>query len=246
MILTEQQIKKGFWYFDPAQQFPPECISHLDEYKGGDTLNIACTQLSVGAAEQRSIVKQWCKSLSSLANVKFLWFSSRVSQEMFEAVSDMPSLEGLYIKWSGIKSIASISAIPNLKFFYLGNSGALKNIDILSDMRKLVVLELVHMPKISDLAPLTTLTQLEGLGVEGGMEKTQIVDSLAPLSNLVGLRYLFLANLKSKDNTLKPLSSLHSLMNLRTAWWWQDAEFQMLRMALPNLKYGNPVELEDH
>ncbi len=120
MTLTEKQIKKGFWYFDRAHQFPPECITYLDEYKGGDTLNIACTQLPVPAAEQRSIVKQWCKSLSSLSNVKFLWFSSRVSQEMFEAASGMSSLEGLYIKWSGIKSIASISAIPNLQFFHLG------------------------------------------------------------------------------------------------------------------------------
>jgi hypothetical protein len=242
MNLTEEQIKRGFWYYDPRREFPPECVTRLDEHKGGERLNIACTQLPVHASEQRAIVKQWCEALPNLTAVRYLWFSSRVSQEMFEAVSRMSALEGLYIKWSGIKTMASITSLTNLKAFHLGTSGSLENIDALSKMSDLLILELENLKKIRKLDPIATLTQLQGLKVEGSMETTQVVDTLAPLSQLTGLRYLFLANLKTRDKTLRPLTSLRALETLHTAWWYPDEEFRMLRDALPNLKHGNPVE----
>ncbi len=242
MNLTDEQIRRGFWYHNPKGNFPPECITRLDEYTGGDRLNIACTQLAILPSEQRAIVKQWCEILPRLASLKFLWFSSRVSQEMFEAACRVPGLEGLYLKWSGIGTIESIRSLKSLRFFYLGTSGSLGSIDVLSEMKNLLVLELENLKKITRLDPIAALTQLEGLKVEGSMETTQVVDTLAPLSRLTGLRYLFLANLKVRDRTLQPLTSLVALESFHSAWWYPDEEFRMLREALPKLIYGNPLE----
>ncbi len=175
MNLTEQEIRLGFWYYDQTRQFPPKCIIRLEEYEESERLNVACTQLEVSAPEQRAIVKKWCETLPQLTKVRFLWLSSHVSQDMFDAVSKIPLLEGLYVKCSGIKTLASIKTMSHLRFFHLGSSGALENIDVLSEMKNLIVLELENLQKIKDLSPLSPLTQLEGLGVQGSMEKTQLV-----------------------------------------------------------------------
>ncbi len=214
----------------------------MDEYTGCDRLNIACTQLAVRPSEQRAIVKQWCEALPRLAAVKVLWFSSRVNQEMFEAACRMSVLEGLYVKWSGIKTLESIQSLTDLRFFHLGTSGSLENIDVLSQMKNLLVLELEDLKKITRLDPIAVLTQLEGISVQGSVETTQIVDTLAPLSRLTGLRYLSLPNLKTRDGTLGHLTSLHALESFHSAWWYPDEEFRMLREAMPKLRYGNPLE----
>jgi hypothetical protein len=103
MALTEKQIIEGFWYGDPASNWPPEPVTNIEDNSPGERLNLNITQLDVNDYQQRKIVDQWCRELPGLREVKYLWFSSRVSQKMFEAACRMPNLEGLNIKWSGIK-----------------------------------------------------------------------------------------------------------------------------------------------
>jgi hypothetical protein len=242
MNLSNRQIKRGFWYFRPLWRFPPENITRIDEYRGGAKLSIACTQLNVSSNDQKNIVRQWCVRLPELSKVKYLWFNSRVNQELFDAACEMPGLEGLYIKWSGIKSIDSLRLCSSLKYLHIGSSAQVENADILSEMTKLIVLELEDIKKMQDLSPIRQLNRLEGLAVEGSMQATHVVDSLEPIAELTGLKYLFLTNLKTKDDTLLPLQSLNTLVNLQTAWWWADEEFKILKDSLPNLKYGNPLQ----
>lgn len=242
MGLTPLQIERGFWYHDPANDFPPESISYPEEYQGGERLNLVCTQLDLSSYQQKKLTEAWCALLPDLPEVKTLWFNSRVNQPLFEAACQMKKLEGLYVKWSGIKSIASLPLLKKLKYLHIGSSAQVESIEPLRDMTGLSVLEIENFKKIRNLDPIAGLTQLEGLSICGSTWTLQVVESLAPLRTLGNLKYLFLIALRSLDKSLRPIGELKSLVTLRTAWYWTAEEFEYLRNQLPNLRYGNPLE----
>ena len=68
------------------------------------------------------------------------------------------------------------------------------------------------------------------------MDSTVRVASLAPLSALTRLEYLFLTALRSDDRSLRPLHALKALKGLECARHFPDAEFVALRSALPELQ----------
>ena len=43
MKLTEEQIKKGYWYFNREENFPPKG-KLLEEYNGENKLNLICSK----------------------------------------------------------------------------------------------------------------------------------------------------------------------------------------------------------
>lgn len=236
MHLTEEEIKNGFWC--PRPDFPPAPISDIEEYTGTDKLNLVCTQLDSTSSNQKRLVKEWVQTLRGLKQVRFLWFNSRVSQELFDAACQIEGLKGLYIKWSVIKDISALKAAEQLQFLSIGSSPGIQNVEVLSDLRQLIVLELENIKKLRQLEVLGNLTQLEALAVTGSTWTKQIVESLSPISRLSSLRYLCLISLRSLDRTLLPLRELTSLVNLLTAYWWPIEDFKLLRESLPNLKYG--------
>jgi Leucine-rich repeat (LRR) protein len=244
MVLSGPQIENGFWLHDPVQSFPPTRITYPDDYDGASRLNLVCTQLDVSGYRQRKLVENWAKILPTFSNVHFLWLSSRVNQSLFEAACAMPSLEGLYIDWSGVKDIGSLLNLNNLKYLHIGSSTQVQDIECLRGMDRLVVLEIENFKKISQLEAIGDLTQLEGLAIEGSIWATQTVESLKPLARLRNLKYLFLSNLRSEDSSLEPLCDLDSLIHVRTAYWWPEEEFSRLRTSLPRLKYGSLFDEE--
>jgi hypothetical protein len=141
----------------------------------------------------------------------------------------------MYIKWSSIKTIASIADSAKLMFFHLGSSTQLTSIEPLKQVRNLIWLELENFKRVADFTVIGELRQLQGLEISGSMWTTQVVDSLAPLAGLHELRYLAMPNLKAKDKTLSPLFSLSSLEQFRAALWWREEELIQLRRANPKL-----------
>lgn len=244
MNLNADQIKNGWWFFRRNEAFPPPAITDPAGYTDEDHLNLVITQLEISDYHQRKLVAEWCHILPSLTNIRYLWFNSRTSQAMFEAACRLPNLEGLFVKWGGIQDLQPLHQPPSLRYLHLGGSGAIKDIETLSNLQQLIVLELENFNAIRQLDPLSSLTELEGLAVEGSMWTPHMVDTLAPLSHLTNLRYLFLANLKALDGTLIPLASLKNLVHLRTSLRWPKAEFATLRNEMPALCQGSPFELE--
>lgn len=232
----------GLWNYDPENPNPPTLISYPEQFQGGEKLNLVCTQLDLSSYQQKKLVEKWCSILPELSGVKILWFRSRVNQALFEAACQMVNLEGLWIKWSGIETIGSITKLENLKFLDIGSSAQVESIEPFRKMKGLRVLGIENFKKIKKLDPIGELTQLEGLSVSGSVWTTQRVESLEPLSKLTNLRYLILINLRSEDNTLLPIAKISSLEHLQTSWWWKADEFRYLRDELPNLKSGNPLK----
>ena len=234
-VLTDRDYKDGFWYYRPDEGFPPQSIRDPEKYDGLPMANVVCTQTNLPRREQADLVRRWCEVLPTLSGLEFLWFHSKVSQELFDAACMAPNLRGLYVKWSSIKRIDTIARCQHLEFLHLGSSPQLESIEPLTELKGLVWLELQNIKRITDLAPLSELRYLKGLVVEGSMWTTQVVSSLAPIGELRGLRFLGLANLRAKDKTLRPLFSLRLLQQFHSALWWSEDELRQLRSVNPKL-----------
>ncbi|UCF28459.1 MAG: hypothetical protein JSW42_01885 [Chloroflexota bacterium] len=101
-------------------------------------------------------------------------------------------------------------------------------------MDQLVILYIENFKQIRDHQPQNALINLEGMAVGGSLWTTQIVESLDPLSSLKNLRYLYLDNLKSSENSLQPLLELKQLVNLMIGYNWSKNEMRLLKENLPD------------
>lgn len=206
----------SFWHYRPTRNFPPRSIRNPSDYDGSDRLNIACTQTELKPVDQKKLVESWCEVLPSLDNVEYLWFSSRTPQELFEAACDMRSLKGLYIKWSGIKSIDSIGKAKHLKYLHIGSSPSLAPLAPLEQLPNLEWLELENIKACSDLSFTKRLKKLKGLSVagDGNSLKYLQIQSLEPLTALQDLYWLSLRTTTVEQDGLLPLARLKSLKYL--------------------------------
>jgi|JI10StandDraft_1071094.scaffolds.fasta_scaffold214317_1 hypothetical protein len=236
--MTDEQIKKGFWYWDMDNKWPPNSISYIENFRPVIKLNLNITQLGLKTGDQKKLLQFWCNEMPKLTTVKYLWFCSRVNQEMFEAACDMDNLEGLYIKWSGIKKIDSLLKLKNLKHLHIGSSGQVENIRVFRDINWLTTLSLEQLNNVTDFSDIAGMTNLQGLGIDGSIWTAQKIDTLQPIGQLRGLKYLTLTNTRTKDKSFDPILNLKELVRFNSSWNYPVTEFEKLK-GLPNLKYGN-------
>jgi hypothetical protein len=102
-------------------------------------------------------------------------------------------------------------------------------------MSRLRWLGLANIKRISRLDPIAKLHGLEGLGVDGSVWTTQRVETLAPIGQLSGLRFLSITNLRAADKTLRPLFALRKLETFWSATWWDPEEVAQLHARNPML-----------
>ena len=239
MGLSPEQIQWGYWNWLRAQKQVPAHITSFEDYKPSETLALNITQLDrISYYRQTKIVDQWCNELPNLEKVKYLWFVSRVNQKMFNAACRVPNLEGLFVKWSGIKNIDALRIPKKLRHLWLGSSSQVESIDVLGELDSLITLELQQLNKINDFSVLSNLTNLEGLGIDGSIWTAQKIDTLKPLANLRELKYLTLINTRVKEKSFDPILNLTELVRFESSWNYPEAEFEKLE-TLPKLKYGN-------
>ena len=236
--MHEEQIIHGIWHHSGEFAPPSEPLLHIEKYLPVGKLGLSITQTPLAAANQRKLVDAWCQKLPELTEVKYLWLFSKVSQKIFDAACKMPNLEGLWIKWSGIKNLDSLTRLRNLKHLHLGSSSQVESIETLGSLTHLVTLEMEQLNKISDFSALANLIRLEGLGIDGGTWTAQNIDTLSPLARLKNLQYLSTTNSRIKDKSFEPILGLGKLKRFSCSWNYPESEFEKLK-SMPNLKYGN-------
>ncbi len=239
-MMAEDQIRKGYW--GEKWQTLPDPIREVKEYQGEDTLGVSCTQLLGTMTYKQRIVSEWCEAMPHLGAVKTLCFHTRVNQRLFDAACLMPNLEALYVKWGGIKSVASLLGCTKLRVLHLGSNPGIQDIDQLQNLFQLQALQIENVPGASHLEFVAGLANLEILGIDGSMWSTQFVESLEPLKNLPHLKYLSLINTKVRNGGLLPLLHIKSLVNIRTSLFFTAEDFAALRSGLPLLAYGTPFD----
>lgn len=234
--MTEKQIEHGFWFWDKANDFPPDSITYPREYKGQTKVNIACTQvLEISATEQKKLIKQWVDFLPTCQDIEMLWFTTQTTQQLFDSACKLKKLEGLNVKWSNIKNLNNITTLTNLKYLSIGSSSQIESIIPLAEMIQLEVLRIENFKKISDYSPLRTLTNLQFFSIEGGMYTKQKVDTFEPFSNLTNLIYFSAIMINCADKRIDPLLKLKKLKTINWPFDLTANEMDRLSKELPDL-----------
>lgn len=221
-------------YWNLHHQERPRDIQSPDDYRGGPDLAIQCTQLDLPASQQRKLVAQWVNTLPTLQGVRRLWLSSRVPQALFDAACQITGLTDLWIKWSGIHTLAALAPLEALQRFHLGDSASLLSLQPLAALPQLEWLWLGGMSKIPDLTPLAEIHSLQGLCVTGTESKGLVVPTLAPLAALRNLRWLQLGCLRPAQDGLEPLATLQTLQYLGLPNYFSAEQFARLSAQLPH------------
>ena len=225
-LLVQQQLRAAlelpgdsYWYHRPQRDFPPATIQQPEQYAGGERLSLAITQTNLPAREQRALVSKWCELLPSLGEVRTLWFHSKVTQEIFEAACAMPGLQGLYVKWSAITSLAPLAGHRALSHLHLGGAPSATGLEALATLPALVDLDLHNVRESADLAFLQGLQGLRALGLAGDSNsiKPLKIPSLAPLAKLQEVERLSLHTVRVDDGSLAPLAAMQRLRWLSLA-----------------------------
>lgn len=232
------QPSHSFWYHRPAKDFPPKSIRYPAEYDGSDRLNIVCTQTELKPSEQKKLVNSWCEALPNLDRVEYVWFSSRTTQELFDAACEMKSLKGLYIKWSGIKSIDKIVKSKNLKYLHIGSSPSLSPLEPLNQLPVLEWLELENIRACEDLSFTKNLINLKGLSIagDGNSIKYLKAKTLEPLTSLQELYWLSLGAFMVEQDGLLPLAKLRKLKYLFISNKYKFEDVAALAGARPDVE----------
>jgi len=243
--MNEHIVKNGFWNFENFNHQKISTTTFFEDYKPYEKLRLLITQLDYNSTKReltttqlKKLVETWCVKLPELKEVKYLWLPSRVSQKIFDSICEMENLEGLWIKWSGIKSINNINKLKNLKHLHLGSSSQVEDINVLGEMNNLITLETEQLNNVVDFSVIGKLTKLQGLGIDGSIWTAQKIENIEFISSLQQLEYLTLTNTQMRQKSFDPLLNLQNLQRFTCSWNYPEAEFEKLK-AMKNLKFGN-------
>jgi Leucine-rich repeat (LRR) protein len=143
-----------------------------------------------------------------------------------DAVSAITTLSG---GGSGIASLVGLQNLRSLTFLDLG-SNAITDLGPLTALTELTRLGLGGNPNLVDLAPLSGLTSLRDLDLESNAS----LEDIGPLSSLINLRSLGLGNVPN----LADIAPLASLTNLATLYLTRNPNVREIGPLIDNPGVG--------
>jgi Leucine-rich repeat (LRR) protein len=206
----------------------PRSVDEVGEHDGSDRLSLHLHDLSPTATQgaKKKAIAEACARLPGLTGVRALKLWTHVTPPLFEAACRMPQLEALVIKWSNLRDLAPIRALPRLRYLWIGSSTRIESIEPLAGLATLEWLELENFKAISDFSPLVALRSLHTLAVTGSLWTRQDVGSLEPFARMTSLRSLMVDT--SRVRSLRPLAALSQLETLGIGGRLPMAEYAWL------------------
>lgn len=214
-------LEFGFWHYFEQSEKVKGPITQFEEYNGESNIQIACTQLGTSLKFQNQVIDKWCEAfVTQKLPIKKLWFTSRISQKIIDAICHQTQIEGLWIKWGVYNSIDKVADLKNLEYLHLGGGSSIENISIVGNCKNLKSFEANHLYKITDYSFLKKLPNLVDLSIEGdpysAMKKVTI-KSLIFLQEMPQLIRLNLCMTKIEDHSYLPILKIKSLKYLEVS-----------------------------
>ena len=228
----------GFW------QVIRKGVSEVAEYDGSPTVTIACTQLNRTPVESKRILREWIEALPSMP-VDFVRFCCHVPDNLLQATFLNPRILGLFIKWTRAKSIEGIERLANLEELHLGSAASIRDLTPLASLKRLRVLDLENLAKISDYSILRNLTELESLCIAGGMYSRPLIDDLEFVADLTSLKEFHLVAMRCRRHRLEPFRKLSNLIALGLCCDFPNDECKAFDEQMPNLRFGFAYQSRD-
>ncbi|MDE0481204.1 MAG: leucine-rich repeat domain-containing protein [Candidatus Poribacteria bacterium] len=144
--------------------------------------------------------------LAELTNLKWLELFNTPIPDI-SPLARLTNLERLRLYGTGTENLAPLAGLTSLTLLQIANNETLSNISPLASLINLEWLDLHGCDSLSDISSLAGLTKLEYLNLN---HSRRVYDySLSPLSGLIGLRRLRLA-----ENRISDVSSLAGVISL--------------------------------
>jgi len=192
------------------------------------TLDAPPAEIAIsGQSRNTHLLSQW-------PQIDRVWLV-HINQKSFDSLIPLLNPVSLVLydfRSKQLDALAGFTRITELSLQWNPKVKSLRTLEKLTGLRTLVLNDL---PKISRLDPITHLTQLEALDLGGGIWADLQVNTLAPLSFLVSLRWLVLRNITAMDQSLAPLYPLHTLEHLELPNLFPTREYIKLSLALPHV-----------
>jgi hypothetical protein len=175
------------------------------------------------------------RGIHRFSKLRRAWLYS-VNQDFLEELAELPAIEQLFIDGSTATDLTPLHRLRQLRRLFVNGGTKIQSMDWVVGLPPLEALAIENFKRVLHLDPFASLTSLTALGIEGSIWTRMRVATLAPLSGLRGLRYLFLTNLTALDDSLRHLHPLAGLEVLQIGALFPDEELLRLRQALPRLR----------
>lgn len=143
----------------------------------------------------------------------------RDSAKAMPATTQPKTVETARIWHCKYQTLGPVAKLRNLRGLVIATYPD-DELQLLSELNSIEYLSILHLPKVTDLAPLAALNQLQVLRLAtlpswDSSGKTTTVNSLAPLAQLQHLTSLELFGVMPLDQSLSALESCASLASVR-------------------------------
>jgi hypothetical protein len=150
----------------------------------------------------------------------------RDSERSFPEIQDKAIIRTALIWHCRYRSLAPVAAMKNLEELVIGMLPD-ASLEFLGDLTRLRYLRIQHMPKVTDLAALAQLSNIEVLSLSttpgwDSQRKRTIVDSLGPISRLPNLKQLELFGVCPATLSLLELQRCSGLQSARFSQYPQN------------------------
>lgn len=143
----------------------------------------------------------------------------RDTATVFPKIEYRSKIRTLRIWHCKYKSLQAVAEFQNLEELVIASFPD-ASLGILSSLRKLRYLSILHMPKVSELEVLSSLLNIESLSLStspawDSARKRTVVASLKPLVDMKALKHLELFGVSAADKSLTVLEQCISLKSAR-------------------------------
>ncbi len=180
-------------------------------------------------------VKNSHRGIGRFRNLRLL-VAFCVNQDCLDEIATLPGLETLYIEELSATNLAVLQQCHSLRRLIIRDGTKVPSLDWVPGLPPLESFFIENFKLVRDISPLATLRSVRALGIEGSMDTTQKIQTLAPVAELKQLEALFITNCRAEQDGFKPLHALHQLKYLEAPGFYRDAAFLSLRAALPQLE----------
>ncbi|GAB3541638.1 leucine-rich repeat domain-containing protein [Noviherbaspirillum agri] len=188
----------------------------------------SATDLAInGTTKSLHLLKEW-------PVIERLWVLG-VNQREWDAIAPAVNPRMLMVYQMRVADLSLLGAMSRLEELCLNWNTKAISLSGIEHLQGLKTLAIYDFPKLQALEPLSALSALKVLDLQGGMWNPLKLDSLEPLGMLKGLEQLRLVNLKVADGGLKALCKLRGLRKLVLSNQFPTEAYAQLSVCLPHV-----------
>lgn len=205
-------------------------LTELKEYNGESDIKLKCTQLDKTSypteSSRKKILNEWIQFFVQYPNaLKRLSVTTRINQELFDAICNQSNLEELIISWGVYPDLTVIKKLRHLKSLSICGAGNHKDLSPISALRTLENLNLENFIGTTDYSAISSLNNLKHLGLHSAMYGVIKVENLDFLRMTKHLKNFTTTGFRLLNHDYSPILELEELeylsVNMPSYDWYK-------------------------